>query len=204
MADVDWPRLTFVPRTPEVRLAGETVGGGRSLTGKMMPVAADSGYWLITLGNIPIRTRGEVLAWEAIAAQLEGRRGTINVPIYQSKRSPWPAGVPGAAILATMQNAIAAGATSCIIAMTIGADPEAGMFFSTGERLYQIRTATPTSGDLWAITFRPTARQAVSDGDSLEFAHPICRCRLVADDGMGLALDLQRFANATLYVEEDV
>ncbi len=203
-ADVNWPRLTFIPRTPEVRLAGETVSGGRSLTGKLQAVAADSGFWRITLGNIPIRTKDEVLAWEEIAAILEGRLGTVNAHIYQSKRSPWPAGVPGAAIVAKASGALAIGATSGSIDMTTGAAPEPGMYCSAGERLIQLRTVGAPTGSIYPVTFRPPLRDAIANNDPLEFAHPICRCRLASDDGMSLPLDLQRFAVKTVDLEEDI
>ncbi len=204
LADLSWPFLLFVPRTPEVTLAGITVSGGRSLTGKLQEVAADSGYWRITLGNIPIRTREQVLQWRELEGLCEGRLNTVLVPVYDSKRSPWPSGVPGATITATTSGDILRGATSGNIELIVGADLQPGMFFSAGERLYRIKTVSLSSGDDWAVTFLPPARETIADGTALEFARPVCRCRLASDDGMSLPLDLQRFATKSVDFEEDI
>lgn len=203
-ADVTWPFSTFVPRTPEVTLAGATMSGGRSLTGKLQEVSADSGFWRITLGNIPIRTNAQVLAWRALEGLIEGRLKTVLVPVYDSKRSPWPGGVPGAAIVASADGAIALGATSGAVDMTTGAAPQPGMFFSAGERLYRIKTVGSPTATSYPITFLPPAREAIADNDALEFKRPVCRCRLASDDAMNVALDLQRFCTISIPFEEDV
>jgi hypothetical protein len=183
---------------------GATIGGGRSLVGTLQEVSNDSGFWSITLGGIWIRTNAQVKRWREIEGLLQGRLGTCNVPVFDSKRAPWPNGVPGATIVCTVSGSIAVGATTGVLNMTTGADPEPGMFFSVGERLYRINTVTYNSGDIFTVTFLPGARDAISNGASVEFGHPICRCRLVADDGMALPLDLQRFAMIDIPFEEDV
>lgn len=187
-----------------VRLAGVTVGGGRSLTGRLQQVSADAGFWQITLGNIPIRFNNDVKTWREIEGLLQGRLGTINIPFYDSKRAPWPGGVPGATIVASADGTIAAGATSGSVDMTTGAAPEPGMFFSAIERGYRLRTVGSPTGSIYPVTFLPPAREAIPDDTALEFANPIVRCRLVSDDGMALPLDLHRFANVSVEFEEDV
>lgn len=203
-ADATWPRLLFLPEVPETTLYGASVGGGRSLTGTLQQVSPDSGFWMFNFKGIWIRTNAQVLEWRRIATVIQGRLGTINLPVYDSKRAPWPGGVPGAPITCTVVNPVAVGATSAVLNMAVGADPEPGMFFSVGERLYNIATATASSGDMFNITFLPNVRDAISGGATVEFAHPICRCRLTEDRGMALPLSLQRFAKIDLSAEEDV
>lgn len=203
-ADVTWPFSTLIPRTPHARLAGVSMSGGRSLSGKLQAVGIDAGFWLITLGNVPIRDKTELLAWRAVEMALDGRLGTCLVPFYDSKRSPWPSGVPGATIVASADGAMAVGATSGAVDMTTGAAPEVGMYFSAGERGYQLKTVGTPTGTIYPVTFRPPLREAIANNDPLEFAHPHVRCRLREDDGMSLPLDLQRFAVASVDFEEDV
>ncbi len=203
-ADVTWPFSTLIPRTPHPRIAGTSMSGGRSLSGKLQAVGTDAGFWLITLGNVPIRDKAELLAWRTVAMALDGRLGTCLVPFYDAKRAPWPGGVPGATIVCSANGAMAVGATSGSIDMTTGAAPEVGMFFSAGERGYQLKTVGAPTGTIYPVTFRPPLRDAIADNDPLEFAHPVVRCRLREDDGMSLPLDLQRFANASVDFEEDV
>lgn len=203
-ADTTWPFSTLIPRTPYPRVAGATMSGGRSLTGKLQAVITDNGFWLITLGNIPIRNLTQLEAWRAVEMALNGRAGTCLVPFYDSKRAPWPNGVPGATITASASGAMAVGATSGSVNMTVGAAPKPGMKFSAGERGYEIRTVGTPTGSVYPITFRPPIRDAIANSDPLEFAHPVVRCRLRDDDGMCLELDLQRFAVKTVEFEEDV
>lgn len=180
------------------------MSGGRSLSGKLQAVGTDAGFWLVTLGNIPIRTKEDVLAWRAVSMALDGRLGTCLVPFYDAKRAPWPNGVPGATIVCTASGAMAAGATSGSINMSTGAAPEVGMTWSAGERGYVLKTVGAPTGTVYPVTFRPPLREAIGNGDPLEFAHPVVRCRLREDDGMALELDLQRFAVKTVEFEEDV
>lgn len=203
-ADLNWPNTVFIPRTPQVVLSGTTVGGGRSLTGKIQEVAADSGFWLITLGNIPIRTNSEILQWRELEGELEGRLNTILVPFFDSKRAPWPGGVVDATITASMSGAVAQGATSGSINMSVGAAPQAGMFFSAGERGYRLKSVGSPTGSIYPVTWLPPLRESIADAFPLEFAHPVCRCRLRSDDGMALPLDLMKFAVKSVEFEEDV
>lgn len=203
-ADVTWPFSTLIPRTPESYLAGTTVSGGRSLTGKLQAVGTDAPFWVITLGNVPIRNKTELEAWRVVQTALEGRLGTCLVPFYDSKRSPWPGGVPGATITVTADGAMAAGDTSGNIDVTAGATPKPGMKFSAGEYGYELKTVGVPTGSSYPVTFRPPLRESIADNDPLEFAHPIVRCRLRSDDGMSLALDLQCFCVKSVEFEEDI
>jgi hypothetical protein len=203
-ADATWPYATLVPRTPYPRLAGTSMSGGRSLSGKLQTVGVDAPFWLITLGGIPIRNDTHIEAWRVVELALDGRLGTCLVPFYDGKRAPWPNGMGGATIVASADGAMAVGATSGAIDMTTGAAPKPGMFWSAGERGYQLKTVGAPTGTIYPVTFRPPLREAIADNDPLEFAHPVVRCRLRDDDGMCLDLELHQFATKTVEFEEDV
>ncbi len=203
-ADENWPFDLLKSADPQVELMCTTVGGGRSFTGKLMPVAADPGYWSIILGSIWVRSNDQVLELRRLARRLQGRLGTINIPVYDSKRAPWPGGVPGAAITSAVVGNYGTGDTQIVIDMIAGANPQSGMFFSIGERLYAASAVAASSGGNFLITFLPPLRDAITNSEAVEWARPICRCRLVSDDTLKLALHLQRFASISPEFEEDV
>jgi hypothetical protein len=176
-ADATWPYATLVPRTPYPRLAGTSMSGGRSLSGKLQTVGVDAPFWLITLGGIPIRNDTHIEAWRVVELALDGRLGTCLVPFYDGKRAPWPNGMGGATIVASADGAMAVGATSGAIDMTTGAAPKPGMFWSAGERGYQLKTVGAPTGTIYPVTFRrPCVRPSPT---TIRWNSPIPSCAAV-------------------------
>jgi hypothetical protein len=186
-----------------VELITETKSGGRSFTGKKQNIQSDAGFWRIVLGQIRIRSNLDVLAWRERELLLNGRSNTMLVPIHDRKRAPIPPG--GAPIIATTDDPVARGGVAMNIKVTQGAALEPGMHFSTGERLYRLRTVGTPAGSppVYPVTFRPPAREAIADNAALEFEQPVCRCRLETDDAMNAALDLMKYATPTVPFVED-
>lgn len=203
MADVTWPDDTLKPKDVALAIRAFSAGGGRTLRGIEQVVQPDAGRWEISFGNIPIRTNDDVLRWRELEVLIGGRAKTVLVPAHDGKRAPWPGGVPGAAITATIFGAISRRATTGFITVTSGAALEEGMHFSVSERLYRIREITSTVGSLYGFTFFPPAREAMSNGATAEFRRPVCRCRLASDDQMNVVLDVLRYAFPSIVFLED-
>jgi len=196
-------------------LKPRTLSAPPSVSGVAQVVASDAGIWSVTLGNVIISKREAVLAWRAVANLLEGRLGTILVPICRGYQ-PVPSGadglyeaVPhsddaffsddsgyvGRVIDVVTVGGWAARAVSGFVQVNYAGTIEPGMHFSVDGRLYRVRTFDTDTG---AITFRPPLREAVPSGTNLEFDDPVCLMRLASDDGMSLDLSMRRFATPSV------
>lgn len=203
MADFVWPYDELPPTAVSVNDMALSASGGRSISGSAQIIVSDAGYWDIVLDKIRIRSNAQVLIWRNLESGLGGRRRTILVPAYSRKFAPVPPG--GGSIVAQTTAPIAANAVAGNIAVTTGAPPEPGQDFSTGERLYRLKTVgAAISGDIYPVKFWPPAREAIADGAALEFDRPVCRCRLKSDNGMAIVLDLLIHATPSVQFCEDV
>src|SRR6185436_12739847 len=138
MADFGWPLLQLAPLNVSVNDANSAVSGGRTISGKSQTILADVGYWEIVLDQIRIRSNASVLQWRKIEIGVHGRLKTILVPSYDRKFAPVPP--DHSAIIANMDGAIAANAVIGNIRISNGDELMPGMDFSTGERLYRLKT----------------------------------------------------------------
>lgn len=87
---VHWPRPGLPPRKVMAEVVPATVSGGRAITAVEQVVSFDAGFWNIILDEIPLASPTQKREWRAIAAQLGGRLGLCDVPIYDTDGAPWP------------------------------------------------------------------------------------------------------------------
>jgi hypothetical protein len=212
---------TLRPRRIDADPVVRSVSAGRSLAGTEVAVATDTGYWTVDLSGIPVNTVREQRYWRALAAQLNGRTGTICVPVGGAFIAPWPLDANGQPvarralthsdgtgfsdgasytqdrIIATIR-AAALRATSVVIDLVEGQPLEPGHIFGVGEeRAYKIVTAVVQDG-AYACTITPPLRAAVAADTTARFDRPRVRCRLASDDGMRPGFDLDRFATMSV------
>ncbi|TPN43204.1 hypothetical protein [Mesorhizobium sp. B1-1-7] len=221
---IRWPCDVLVARDVSFDLAPRSLAGPASVSGATQVVASDAGIWKATYGSIVVNKRNAVLAHRAIAALLEGRLGSIVVPLCRAWQ-PVPEGAVAAGLyepvphsdgaffsdgsgyaIGAVIDVIAAAdadirATTLTAVVNYAGDIQPGQHFSVGERLYRIRSYDPVTG---TMTIRPPLRDAVATGDRLDFDDPVCRMRLLNDDGMDLELSLRKFGTPTVQFIEDV
>lgn len=216
-----WPIDVLSPRNLTLDIASRSLAAPSSVSGVSQVVSSDAGIWKVTYDAVPVFDEQRVKAWRAIANLLEGRLGSILVPITQFYQ-PVPAGseplyqpVPhsddsffdddtgyvGRVIDVVTVGSMALRAVSGTVAVNYAGQIEPGQHFSVGERLYRVRSFNPDTG---AITFRPPLRESVPSGTNLEFDDPVCRMRLATDSEMDLPLDLGRFSFPSVNFIEDL
>jgi hypothetical protein len=220
---IRWPVGVLRPQNVAFDIAPRSLAGPASVSGKTQVVSSDAGIWKATFGNLVIRDRDAVLAHRALSALLEGRLGTILIPLCRGYQ-PVPAGaedaglydpVPhgdgtpfgddseyhGGVIDVTAAADAPVRAVSMTVTVDVAGDIQSGQHFSIGERLYRVRSFATDTG---ILTFRPPLRELVPAGARLEFDDPVCRMRLASDDAMDLELSLRRFGSPTVNFIEDV
>lgn len=218
-----WPVGVLRPQNVAFDIAPRSLAGPSSVSGKTQVVSSDAGIWKATFGNVVINRRDRVLTWRGIDTLMEGRLGTILVPLcrgYQpvpqesdelslydtvphSDETPFSDGskYQGDVISVTALGAVPVRAVSMVVDVEVAGDIQPGQHFSIEERLYRVRSFDQDTGEL---TFRPPLREAVEDGAELNFDDPVCRMRLATDDAMDLELALRRFGSPTVSFIEDV
>lgn len=221
---IRWPIGVLPPQNVAFDIASRSLSGPPAVSGAVQVVSSDAGIWKATFGGVLVRSRNAVLAFRGIANLLEGRLGSILVPLCRGYQPVDPAhrtlydGVPhgdgasfgdgslyvGQVIDATLASSVAVRAVSASINIRHAAPLEPGQHFSIAERLYRLRTVQYASDTTAAITFRPPLREAASAGTRLEFDDPVCRMRLASDSEMDLELALRRFAQPTVNFVEDL
>lgn len=221
---IRWPVHVLAPRTVSFDVAPRTLAGPSSISGATQVVSSSAGLWKATFADIVIAKEQHTLAWRAISALLEGRLGTILVPLCRGYQ-PVPSGadnlydaVPhsddaffsddsgyvGRVIDVQLTGAITKGATAATVSVGYADTLQPGQHFSLGERLYRLKSVKYTSDTAAAITFTPPAREAAGIGDYLEFDDPVVKMRLASDSEMDLSLDMRRFATPTVNFIEAV
>lgn len=194
---IAWPECVLVPGRISVDVYAPSVSPGRSFSGFEQLIQPDAGHWRITLFDIRISSKAHALQWREIESALNGRSGVILVPVYEGKLSATP-------IAATAVGDLEIGLTTIAIEQTDGADIRAGMQFSKDGRLYRIISIDEDEGGIPQARIWPPLREALEDGDELDFNTPSCRCRLERDDSMDLNLELLRYARPSVTFVEDV
>ncbi|TIN83097.1 hypothetical protein [Mesorhizobium sp.] len=227
MTAIRWPEEVLRPQNVSFDIDSRSLAGPTSVSGATQVVSSDAGIWKATFGSIVVKSRGAVLAHRAIAALMEGRLGSILVPLCRGY------GPSSSAVLTEDEKALfaqvphsddayfdddtgyvgsltdvvlsadaAVRATTLMVTVNYAADDiQPGMHFSLGERLYRVRTFDADTG---TMTIRPPLRDAVTAGDALDFDDPVCRMRLANDDGLDLELALRRFGSPTVQFVEDI
>lgn len=204
-----WPACLLKPASVLPLPQMQSRGGGAGVLGVEQVVQSPAWAWSIKLSAISIRTRQQILAWRTIEGQLDGRAGTILVPVYDWARSPSgrrklaPYGdgathsdgseFAGPATNITMHAAAAVNATTLDVVWH-GTAPQPGQHFSLGQRLHRVVAMDVTGTGRATLTIRPWLREAAAVDDVLDFDEPACVCRLAKDDGMAMDLELWKFA----------
>lgn len=214
------------PQNVAFDLDSRSLAGPASVNGQTQVVSGSAGIWKATLGSIIVKSRNAVLAHRAIAALLEGRLGSILIPlcrgygpssgaVLSADEEALFAEVPHSddalfdddtGYVGSLTNVVAAanavaGTTTLVVTVNYAADTiQPGQHFSLDERLYRIRTFDATTG---TMTIRPPLREAVTAGEVLNFDDPVCRMRLANDDGLDLELALRKFGTPTIQFVED-
>lgn len=176
------------------------------------------------------RQRMSTLLWRAVRQVCNGGVNQIVVPRNDALFIPYPAGIAravtvphsdgatfgdGASYYQPMIDIVCDGGADLYDAtMTIdvrfAAELVGGESFSVrhptaGWRLYEIATVEYDDDASAVITFNPPLREAVEDGEQLEFDRPCCTMRLARPDSMALTVQPWTFNNASVdFIEAPV
>ncbi len=206
---VHWPRALLKPRKCDPNVAPASVAGPVSLSGYRQSVTSPAGVWSIRYDTVVVASVAQRLTWRALAAQILGRTTPVVVPVYDRREltpvidgagglSPHSDGAThsdgsmyvtaGASVV--VNGVVARGAVAMRLTVITGAAIQAGMHFSIGQRLYRVAsiTSSASGGTDVRLRFWPPAREGIIDGAEVDFAAPVCKCRL--DSAAGLDLDL--------------
>lgn len=221
---IRWPVSVLPPRRVRFDIAPRSLATPANIYGVGQVVSQDAGIWRATLGDIYVRGRAAVVTFRGIAAMLDGRVGTILVPLCRSYQ-PLPAGVAlspsdvphsdgayfsdGVGYASSAMAVVTSGsaslrATSLSVTISYAGTIEPGQHFSIGERFYRVKGVQYTSGTTAVLSIRPPLREAVASGAILEFDDPVCRMRLASDTEMDLDLVMRREGNPSVNFIEDV
>lgn len=176
------------------------------------------------------RPRMSALLWRAVRQVCDGGVNAIVVPRNDALFVPYP---PGFARVVTVPHSdqstlddgtsyyqpvidiacdggAALRATSMAIDIRVAADLVGGESFSVrhaavGWRLYEIATVVYDDDAHAMITFNPPLREAVEDGEQLEFDRPCCTMRLAKPESMNFSVQPWTFNSASVdFIEAPV
>ena len=219
-----WPQSILVPRKFKASIIAANTSGGQAFTNSEQVIGNTPGRWRIQMGGIAITTDAQILEWETLEAGLRGRSNTVLLPLYRWRigQTPWPTiggvvttSAPGydtPVINAENVGALAIGDSTATIKMIVGGTLKPGHIFGFNEKIYQIFEITAIGNDgesppnpTYDVSFAPPLREAIADGERLEFDNPKLRCSLVADDAMAHSgWDLWKEATPDLTFMEDL
>lgn len=230
-ADIWWPDQILNPSSIRAAPSAQTISGGRTLSGLETVIQSDSGFWTITLTEVPINTVEQVLCWQGIEARLSGRYGTILVPLYSKLNAPFPVGMgipadlPGLPfsagqffasgvgfrnrrIIVKLVNSLNIGDTTAVIRLHVGSDLRAGQIFGdeANEYAYKITKCVLRRGTIhtYDCSIWPQARAMIPKLTYINMDNPRVRCRLQMDAGMDATFQYGKFARPSVTFEEDV
>lgn len=216
-----WPTI-LRPRSILFEPQFNNRSGGMSISGVEQVVSSSAGRWRAVYGGIAVRNREHVKAFRALSVQLEGRLGTVVLPLCDKARAPWPSaggkevkgygkiphsdkalfydksGYYQPVITAHVAAGALLGATTIFLAVTYGGFLEPGQHFSLGNRLYRIQRVMGAAGPIFELRICPPLRAAATFNDLAEFNRPVCLMKLATDDAMDLDLDLNRLGSPTV------
>lgn len=167
------------------------INGGTTVAGTSPVSRTDGGGLWICEQSFLLSTKEQRKAARALMAQLDGGSTPIILPRHaeDGPGGEWDIDIAFA-------SAAALRATSGTVAINVSLPLVGGEPFSInhpakGWRTYDVATASPLVDGEQVITFRPPARQAVTN-EALEFQKPACVMRLANPDECLGALDTTR------------
>lgn len=218
-----WPHELLVPEECRPNIVPFTRTGGRSLGGIEPAVRTDLGFWSIELSNIAVYSRDQRQTWNAIRQKLGGRVGLIAVPAWSFDTAPYASQEYEPPLLTTHdddtlfddntpyeQGAISVatvgftplGATTIRLRLINGDPNLVGVRFSYQHALYETGPAISIDGDVWTLPICPSVRQAIPDGEELEFDMPTCLCHLEDDRGLDGGMNNIQFEQRSVIFTE--
>lgn len=218
MTFVFWPKSVLRPARVMVNPVPFSRSGGRTLGGMSRNVRTDLGYWSIVLENMPIHSKAQRKCINAIRAEVSGRAGLIVIPVWSQDTSPYENGFAaspesvhedsstfgggssyrGSEIVVKMYAAAAIGDTSVHLEIIKAEADLTGVRFSYQYALYETGPAINIAGNVWTVPLTTSVRAPIPAGALLEFDHPNCLCRLAADDGLNISLNVDNFDHMTV------
>lgn len=207
---MNWP-LALPPWKVDFFVDQPSRSGGASLTGSEQIIVSNAGRWR---ASVALTIRGEAanLALRAMVAALEGRAGTILVPMWERYRPTDVNGrqlnpVPGAgyscsdynfdvsgfeqsdAVFAQLAANAAAGATQISVDLIDVDGPRPGHFFGIADRIHRCAAVwQEDEGDPTQIRFWPRLRAAASADATVILDRPVCLMRFQEDAAGDVAL----------------
>lgn len=223
---IAWPISTLPFQSMGFNRKNLSRSGGLTITGVEQVVQSSTDFWEAR-ASVKIRKPTQVLAYRALQAQQWGRAAEWILPACPNPLVPaepppadyswsddWsedfsigpapPIIPPGEGALVTV-DADAGDRTLTFVFIDPTFTPQAGMFFSIGNRLYMIGTIGLVGTRTYTATFSPGLRVSAAIDDAVEFSSPRCLMRLTADNIGNMDLDMLRFSDITLsFVEVPV
>jgi hypothetical protein len=197
-----WPRELLTPTRFSARLRNTSVSGGRGTAGAEQVITSPSGWWQFSLEDVIVQGASAVRAYRSILAGLDGRAGTILMPVWDGLQNPagypvevpwdeedilWDPDIPWESNVTNIvvDGDTAQGATSLNVTWT-GTGPTSGIYFSArvGDlyTFHWISRLVSTGANTATLTIRPRLRIALPGATSLEFDDPRCLMRPATDD----------------------
>lgn len=216
-----FPTRLFAPTSLQVRLVGQAITGGASLSGEaQFAEVGGGGRWVADFGEAALWTREKVLAWRRFVAAADGGATALLVPLADRRHQPvsnpytggdtfgtdtWVADesvFTAAEVTATTTASAALSATQLSFSYTAPKPLLGGEHFSIhhptwGWRLYivsQVLAGGAGTGDATTVKIRPPLREAAPSGTALNFESP--RCVMRVDGDLSETLSMLRFGKA--------
>lgn len=230
MSAKHWPANLF-PSSVGFEIVGQSASGGRSDTGFEQVVVGSAGYLTAILKFVGLQFRKpeRTLAARAMKAHLRGRANSVYMPIYDRWNSPAAlAGEDSAPEVLTLDDEslfdddtgllqdptpaqagpASRGQGTLLVYMLGGHTPQPGQWFGLkGKEAYLIDTAERVieGADYHTLTFSPTLRRDVVDGERVDFDDPHVEMRAQSDQVAAIAFSFPAaFSGFTLELTEVV
>lgn len=213
-----FPTALFGFLDQEIDIERQTLKGGTALSGDEDKVSTDGGGRVFAdFSSGALVDRDKVLAWRALATILEEGVTPIVVPFCDIRHQPYGgehvvphsddtffsdgSGYSGGGPVAHTAAGLALRATAATFSISLPQPLIGGEWFSMqhatkGWRAYKVRTVVSQDDDTVAITFRPPLREAVDEGQIVDFENP--RCLMTADGRPGTRLINRRQNDAAV------
>lgn len=213
-----WPFGVLSPADLEWSPVGGVDSGGPSLSGLEQLDRTDGGpKWIARMVRIPLATREQILAFQAMQMNLENGTAPIILPRRPRDRSPGGLATPGAltphsdetpfddsglyltpdSSAATTESAALRGDT---LTFTLDAPRPliGGEDFSINHptaswRMYRVRRILEQDGTTYTVRIGPTLREDIPAAIALDFSDPRCVMRLSDPRAFATALQFNRY-----------
>lgn len=222
-----WPFGVLSPADLEWSPVGGVDTGGPSLSGLEQLDRTDGGpKWIARMVRIPLATREQILAFQALQMNLENGTAPIILRRRARDRTPGVDSSPGALTphsdetpfddgsLYLTQDVTASTTESAdlrddTLTITIAAlrpligGEDFGINHPTaGWRMYRVRRVLSNVGEAYTIQIGPPLREDVPDGTALDFSDPRCVMRLSDPRSFATALQFNRYGWVDAEFEE--